>query len=77
MSDGPNRTTVEIQRSTLGILKEVAKKSQTYDQLLNQRITCNATGCDEKGSIEIKVPAGKFGTVTLFVCAKCVGKFTD
>lgn len=70
-------TTMKVEKSTLGSLKEVAKKSQTYDQLINQRITCNATGCNEKGSIEIKVPAGKFGTVTLFVCPKCVGKFTD
>jgi hypothetical protein len=68
---------MEVEKSTLLDLKNVAKKSQTYDQLLNQRITCNATGCDEKGSIEIKVKAGKFGIVTLFVCPKCIGKFTD
>jgi len=72
-----SRTTMEVEKSTLGTLKQVAKKSQTYDQLINQRITCNAAGCQEKGSIEIHVKAGKFGTVTLFVCPNCVGKFTD
>jgi transposase-like protein len=68
---------MEVEKSTLGSLKSVAKKSQTYDQLLNQRIACNAVGCPEKGSIEIHVKAGKFGTVTLFVCPNCVGKFQD
>lgn len=72
-----SRTTMEVEKSTLGTLKQVAKKSQTYDQLINQRITCNAAGCQEKGSIEIHVKAGKFGTVTLFVCPNCVEKFTD
>ena len=68
---------MEIEKSTLGTLKQVAKKSQTYDQLINQRITCNAAGCQEKGSIEIHVKAGKFGTIKLFVCPSCVGKFTE
>jgi transposase-like protein len=68
---------MEVEKSTLGSMKEVAKKSQTYDQLINQRITCNAAGCQEKGSIEIHVKAGKFGTVTLFVCPNCVSKFTE
>lgn len=66
-----------VEKSTIGSLKEIAKKSQTYDQLLNLRITCNAAGCQEKGSIEVNVKAGKFGTVKLFVCPKCVGKFTE
>ena len=72
-----SRTTMEIEKSTLQNVKaEPARKSQTYDALLNQRITCNAVGCQEIGSIEINVSAGKFGTVKLFVCPKCVGKFT-
>jgi hypothetical protein len=71
------KTTMELEKSTLDDLKDVAKKSQTYDQLLNQRITCNATGCQKKGSIEIKLDAGKFGMITLFVCPNCVGKFQD
>ncbi len=68
---------MEVDKATLGNLKEVGRKSQTYDQLINQRITCNATGCSAIGSIELKVSAGKFGTVTLFVCPNCVGKFQD
>ena len=74
---GRTKTTMEVEKSTLGNLKEVGKKSQTYDSLINQRITCNASGCQEKGTIELKVNAGRFGQVTLFVCPKCVGKFAD
>jgi len=71
------KTTMELEKTTLGNLKEIGKKSQTYDELINQRISCNAAGCDAKGNIELKVNAGKFGEVTLFVCNKCVGKFQD
>jgi len=39
--------------------------------------TCNAAGCNALGTNEIKVHAGKFGKVTLFVCNNCVGKFQD
>lgn len=72
-----SRTTIEVQKPTRENIKNAAKKSQTYDDLLNQRITCNAAGCQEIGSIELNVNAGKFGTVKLFVCATCVGKFTE
>lgn len=72
-----NKTTMEIEKSTLQNVKSAGRKSQTYDALLNQRITCNATGCQEIGIIELEVNAGKFGTVKLFVCPNCVGKFTD
>jgi hypothetical protein len=71
------RTTVEVEKSTLQNLKNVGKKDQTYDKLINQRITCNAAGCNAKGSVELKVNAGKFGMVTLFLCSNCVGKFQD
>lgn len=70
-------TTMEVKKSTLEHLKDIAKKSQTYDDLLNQRTTCNAAGCQRKGSIEIELNAGKFGMITLFVCPGCVGKFQD
>jgi hypothetical protein len=43
----------------------------------NSNKTCDAAGCDALGSIEIKVKAGKFGMVTLYVCSNCVGKFID
>ena len=68
---------MEVKNSTRDNLKYAGKKSQTYDQLINQRITCNAAGCNRIGTIELKVPAGKFGDVTLFVCSKCVAKFKD
>jgi len=71
------RTTMEVDKSTLKQLQQVGRKNQTYDQLITQRITCNAVGCHAVGSIEIKVNAGKFGFVTLFVCPNCVRKFTD
>jgi len=67
---------MEVNNSTRDNLKQAGKKSQTYDQLINQRITCNAAGCNQIGTIELKVPAGKFGEVTLFVCNNCVGKFS-
>jgi hypothetical protein len=38
---------------------------------------CQAFGCCEKAVREIKVDAGKFGTITLLVCANCVEKFRD
>lgn len=69
------KTTMEVKDSTRDNLKHAGKKSQTCDQLINQRITCNAAGCDKIGTIELKVNAGKFGDVTLFVCPECVGKF--
>ena len=68
---------MEVSKSTLQNIKSAGRKSQTYDSLLNQRITCNAAGCQEIGSIELDVNAGKFGTVKLFVCPNCVGKFTE
>ena len=71
------RTTLEVQKNTLGRLKEAGKKGQTYDKLINQRITCNAVGCEREGQIELEVHAGKFGNVTLFVCNDCVGKFVQ
>lgn len=72
-----SRTTMEVEKSTLGTLKQVGRKNQTYDDLINQRITCNAVGCQEIGSIELEVSAGNHGTVKLFVCPKCVGKFQE
>ena len=70
-------TTMKIDMSTRQTLKHIARKDQTYSQLVNRRIKCDAEGCEAAGINEIKVPAGKFGTVTLFVCENCVGKFTD
>jgi hypothetical protein len=45
--------------------------------LVKQRMTCDAEDCNASGTVELKIPAGKFGIVTLFVCKNCVGKFRD
>jgi hypothetical protein len=42
----------------------------------NPRI-CDAAGCNELATQQIEVDAGRFGTVTLFVCKYCVEKFLD
>jgi hypothetical protein len=72
-----NRTTVEIEKSTLQDLKQVGHKNQTYSQLIAERITCDAADCEGIGTNEIKINAGKFGTISLFVCTSCIGKFQD
>ena len=71
------KTTMKIDTSTRQTLKHIVRKDETYDSLVRQRIKCDAAVCDAAGTNEIKVSAGKFGTVTLFVCPNCVGKFTD
>ena len=71
------KTTMKIDPTTRQTLKHMVRKDQTYDQVVRERIKCDAVGCDAQGINEIKVNAGKFGIVTLFVCPNCVGKFTD
>ena len=70
-----NKTTLKIEKKIRQSLKHVARKDQTYSQLVEERIKCDVSGCDAGGSNEIKVAVEKFGTVTLFVCPKCIGKF--
>jgi hypothetical protein len=38
---------------------------------------CDGFGCDEKATGKMNVDAGKFGTLTLFLCKNCVRKFKD
>lgn len=38
---------------------------------------CEAVDCEELATELVKVSAGRFGTITLIVCANCVGKFRD
>jgi len=71
------KTTVKIEKTTRQSLKHVARKDQTYSQLVEERIKCDAAGCGAPGTNGIKISAGKLGTVTLFVCSKCVGKFQE
>jgi len=68
---------MKIDPTTRQTLKHMARKSQTYAQIVRERIRCDAEGCDAAGTNEIHVNAGKFGQVTLFVCANCMGKFLD
>jgi hypothetical protein len=72
-----DKTKMDIEKSTLQKLKNIGRKSQTYTDLINQRIECCAVDCDKIGSIELNIEAGKFGEVTLFVCPNCVGKFRE
>ena len=71
------KTTVKIEKTTRQSLKHVARKDQTYSQLVDERIKCDTAGCDATGTNKIKIVAGKFGTVTLFVCSKCIGKIQN
>ena len=73
--DSNNKTTMKIGKSVRETLKQVARKRQTYSELVEERISCNAAGCDAAGTNKIQVPAGKYGQVTLFVCNDCIGKF--
>ena len=71
------KTSMKIDQSTRQTLKGMVRGDETYSEVVKQRIKCDAAGCDAAGINEIKVNAGKFGTVTLFVCAECIGKFTE
>jgi hypothetical protein len=42
---------------------------------INKQI-CEAFGCFEQATIEIKINAGKFGKIPLFLCKQCLPKFT-
>ena len=42
---------------------------------VNKQI-CEALDCFEQATIEIKINAGKFGKIPLFLCKKCISKFT-
>lgn len=43
---------------------------------INNRI-CEANGCKNAATDNIKVAAGKFGQITLNLCKNCVPKFVD
>ena len=38
---------------------------------------CEAVECREQASQKIEVKVGNMGTVTLYLCSSCVGKFAD
>jgi len=70
------RTTLEIQRSTLEDLKEIGRKTETYDQIIKRRLRCVNSGCQAKGNFEVNVQVGNYGNLTFFVCGKCIGRFS-
>ncbi len=70
-----SKTTVKIEKKICQSLKHVARKDQTYSQIVQERIKCDSAGCDSVGIYEIKAHTVKFGIVTLFVCSECIGKF--
>ncbi|MGC2426908.1 MAG: hypothetical protein WA421_07725 [Nitrososphaeraceae archaeon] len=46
-------------------------------RLENDRLICEAAGCEEQATEEIKISAGKYGTLVLSIYSKCVRKFQD
>ena len=71
------KTTMKIEKTTRQTLKNAARKDQTYSELVEERIKCDAAGCDAAGINKIKVPVGKFGQVTLFLCSDCIWEFRE
>lgn len=57
----------------------MTNKSTTNYLLHNNLLekVCEGFGCYEKITREIKVDAGKFRTLTLFLCTNCIGKFEN
>lgn len=72
-----DKTTMKIGKTTRSILKHIVHRDETYEDLIQRRIKCDAAGCQAAGSIAINVAAGKFGEITLFLCPTCIGKFQD
>lgn len=44
--------------------------------LESNNLICESNGCLEKATDEIKLDAGKFGKISLFLCKKCIPKFS-
>ena len=42
---------------------------------INKQI-CEAIGCFDQATIEIKISVGQFGRIPLFLCKGCLSKFT-
>jgi hypothetical protein len=51
----------------------------TDNTLQNQGVKqlCEAIGCGEQATEQITVSAGNYGTLILFVCKNCIGKFSE
>jgi len=66
---------MKIDKSTRKSLKHIVRKIEPYNELVKQRIKCDAAECDSAGVNKIKVKVGRFSEVTLFVCSNCAEKF--
>jgi hypothetical protein len=52
------------------------RHDQTLDLVSNNCI-CEAVGCFEKATIDIKVKAGQGKDIMLSLCKDCINKFED
>ncbi len=67
-------TTVKIQRDYRQNLKQIARKNQTYQELIEQRTKCPIVGCKSIGEMEILVPIKGYGSGIVFLCNSCMQK---
>lgn len=54
----------------------MTSEADTSSDYQNKKI-CDGFDCNAKATKEAKVDAGKFGTLTLFLCANCIRKFEN
>ena len=40
-------------------------------------LICEANGCKNNATEEIKINGGKFGQISLFLCEECISKFKE
>jgi hypothetical protein len=66
------KTIMKINRETRQRLKHIARKDKTYDEIVRQRLQCVVANREEAGTIEIRVSAGSYGSVSLYICPKCI-----
>ena len=58
------------------MLDTSSKSNNKIDKQGNKPI-CEALNCSEYATKAITVDAGKFGSVSISVCANCIGKFVN
>jgi len=68
MNSKVQKTIMKINRETRQSLKHAARKDKTCDEIVRQRLQCDVANCEEAGTIEIKVSARSYGSVSLYVC---------
>jgi hypothetical protein len=50
--------------------------SNNIIHIRDNNVICEANGCYQQATIEIKLDVGQFGKIPLFLCANCLPKFT-